>query len=324
MANVFRRALTVACLSIATLGVTGVQAQQTNYPDKPITFVVPYPAGGATDTLARLLAQKFSDAWNVPVIVSNKPGAGGTIGNNSVVTAEPDGYTVLIGITALVQQIELMKLPYDPLTDLAPIMRIANSPSILVVPPETKANNVTELIELIKADPSSFVYGSYGPGTSSHLQGASFAMQKDLDIVHIPYKGSAPLVTALMGGQVSMAFVDAGSSRPHLPKFKLLGVTGEQRLAWLPDVPTLKEQGLVNFEPLGWFGIFMPRATPADIQQKFAAEAQRILKEPDVSKRIADLGLIAAGEALADFAAVMKSDAAVYADIIKKANIKLN
>ena len=323
MANTIRRALTAACLSIMALVATGVQAQQGTYPNKPITFVVPYPAGGATDILARLMAQKFSEAWKVPVVVENKPGAGGTIGNQAVVKATPDGYTVLVAITALVQQIDLMKLPYDPLKDLAPLTRIATSTSILAVPTDTPANNAKELVELVKKNPNKFSYGTYGPGTSSHLQGAVFSTQNGLDLLHVPFKGAAPLMTAMLGNQVSMAFFDAGSSRSQLPKFKLLGVTGTQRLAWLPDVPTLKEQGQKMFEPQGWFGFLMPAGTPKPILDKFSTEAIRILAEPDVKKRIEDMGLIVGGDTPEQFAKLMRDDAAVYSKIIKDANIKI-
>lgn len=323
MANLTRRLLTAACFSVMAFGVGTVQAQQSNYPDKMITFVVPYPAGGATDILARLLAQKMSEAWKVSVIVDNRAGAGGTIGNNYVVKAAPDGYTVLVGITALVQQMHFMKLPYDLQKDLAPLMRIASSPSILAVPTSTPANNVKEFVSLIKANPNKYTYGSFGQGTTSHLQGAAFSMQNKLDILHVPYKGGAPLVTALMGDQVSLAFLDAGSSRPNLPKFKLLGVSGENRLAWLPNVPTLKEQGLTSFEPMGWFGMFMPAGTPKAIQEKFSAEAKRILAQPEITKRVEDLGLIVGGETLSEFASIIQKDASVWGEIVKGANITL-
>ena len=320
-----RGVLAAACFSALAVTPLVVQAQSANnnYPNRTITFVVPYPAGGATDTLARMLAQKMSEAWKVPVMVDNRAGAGGTIGNNYVVKAEPNGYTVLIGITALVQQLHVMDLPYTALTDLAPVMRIASSPSILAVPPSIPANSVQELVALIKANPEKHSYGSFGQGTTSHFQGAAFALQENLDIVHVPYKGGAPLVAALMGDQVTLGFLDAGSSRAQLPKFKLLGVSGENRLSWLPDVPTLKEQGLKNYEPLGWFGMFMPAGTPKAIQEKFAKEASRILAEPEVTKRVQDLGLIVGGETLGDFGQILKNDTEVWGKIVKDAKITL-
>jgi tripartite-type tricarboxylate transporter receptor subunit TctC len=310
-------------LSLALLGAAGAQAQ-TAYPSQPIKFIVPYPAGGATDVLARMVAQKMQDSWQQTVVVENKPGAGGTIGANLVAKGPADGHTVLFSIVALLQQISLMKLPYDPLKDFAPISRVAISPSVFAASTSLPVNNLAELIKLVKANPGKYSFGTYGPGTSAHLQGELLNMQSGMDLLHIPYQGAAPLVTAMLGGQLSTAFMDAGSSRQHFPKFKLLGVTGSERLSWLPNVPTLKEQGLHSFEPLGWFGMFLPVATPKPVVDKFSLEIQRILKLPDVREKIESMGLVPGGESQDQFAQVMKSDAEVYARIIRDAKISLN
>ena len=324
MKKTFTRRMTLAALSsLALLGTTGVHAQ-TAYPSQPIKFIVPYPAGGATDVLARMVAQKMQDSWQQTVVVENKPGAGGTIGNNLVAKAPADGHTVLFGIVALVQQMTLMKLPYDPIKDFAPISRVAISPSVLAASPTLPINNLAEFTSLVKANPGKHSIGSYGPGTSAHLQGALLNLQSGLDLTHVPYQGGAPLVTAMMGGQLSSAFMDAGSSKQHLPKFKLLGVTGTERLSWLPNVPTLKEQGLNSYEPMGWFGLFLPGATPKPVVDKFSAETQRILKLPDVREKIEAMGLIPGGETQENFAKVIKSDAEIYARIIRDAKITLN
>lgn len=324
MKKTFTRRMTLAALSsLALMGAAGVHAQ-TVYPSQPIKFIVPYPAGGATDVLARMVAQKMQESWQQTVVVENKPGAGGTIGNNQVAKAPADGYTVLFGIVALVQQISLMKLPYDPIKDFAPISRVAISPSVLAASPTLPINNLAEFTSLVKANPGKHSIGSYGPGTSAHLQGALLNLQTGMDLMHVPYQGGAPLVTAMIGGQLSSAFFDAGSSKQHLPKFKLLGVTGTERLSWLPNVPTLKEQGLNSYEPMGWFGLFLPAATPKPVVDKFSAETQRILKLPDVREKIEAMGLIPGGETTENFAKVMKSDAEVYARIIRDAKITLN
>jgi tripartite-type tricarboxylate transporter receptor subunit TctC len=309
--------------SLALLGA-GSALAQTAYPSQPIKFIVPYPAGGATDVLARMVAQKMQESWQQTVVVENKPGAGGTIGNNLVAKAPADGHTVLFGIVALVQQMTLMKLPYDPIKDFAPISRVAISPSVLAAAPTLPINNLPEFIKLVKAEPGKHSIGSYGPGTSAHLQGALLNLQSGLDLTHVPYQGGAPLVTAMMGGQLSSSFFDAGSSKQHLPKFKLLGVTGTERLSWLPNVPTLKEQGLNSYEPMGWFGLFLPAATPKPVADKFSAETQRILKLPDVREKIEAMGLIPGGETIDNFAKVVKSDADIYARIIRDAKITLN
>jgi tripartite-type tricarboxylate transporter receptor subunit TctC len=271
-----------------------------------------------------MVAQKMQESWQQTVLVENKPGAGGTIGNNQVAKAPADGHTVLFGIVALVQQMTLMKLPYDPIKDFAPISRVAISPSVLAASATLPVNTLAEFTSLVKANPGKHSIGSYGPGTSSHLQGALLNLQSGLDLTHVPYQGGAPLVTAMVGGQLSSAFLDAGSSKQHLPKFKLLGVTGTERLSWLPNVPTLKEQGLNSYEPMGWFGLFMPAATPKAVVDKFSAETQRILKLPDVREKIEAMGLIPGGETTDSFAKVVKSDADIYARIIRDAKITLN
>ena len=323
MQKMTRRVALAALSSLTVLTAGGVHAQ-TTYPNQPIKFIVPYPAGGATDALARMVAQKMQDNWQQTVVVENKPGAGGTIGNNLVAKSPADGYTVLFGIVALVQQISLMKLPYDPLKDFAPITRVAISPSVLAAAPSLPVNNLQEFVSLVKANPDKHSIGSYGPGTSAHLQGALLNLQAGLDLTHVPYQGGAPLVTAMMGGQLSSAFLDAGSSKQHLPKFKLLGVTGSERLAWLPQVPTLKEQGLQSYEPMGWFALLLPAATPKAVIDKFSAESQRILKLPDVREKIEAMGLIPGGETPESFARIMRSDAEIYGRIIRDAKITLN
>jgi tripartite-type tricarboxylate transporter receptor subunit TctC len=326
MKKTFTRRMALTTLSsLALLGASSALAQaQTAYPSQPIKFVVPYPAGGATDVLARMVAQKMQESWQQTVVVENKPGAGGTIGNNLVAKATADGYTVLFGIVALVQQMTLMKLPYDPLKDFAPISRVAVTPAVFAASTSLPVNNLAELIKLVKANPGKYSFGTYGPGTSAHLQGELLNLQTGMDLLHIPYQGAAPLVTAMLGGQLSTAFMDAGSSRQHIPKFKVLGVTGSERLSWLPNVPTFKEQGLNSFEPMGWLGLLLPAATPKPVVDKFSAETQRILKLPDVREKIEAMGLIPGGETSDSFAKVMKSDADIYARIIRDAKITLN
>jgi tripartite-type tricarboxylate transporter receptor subunit TctC len=326
MKKTFTRRMALATMSsLALMGAGSTLAQaQTAYPSQPIKFIVPYPAGGTTDVLARMVAQKMQESWQQTVVVENKPGAGGTIGNNLVAKATADGYTVLFGIVALVQQMTLMKLPYDPLKDFAPISRVAVTPAVFAASTSLPVNNLAELIKLVKANPGKYSFGTYGPGTSAHLQGELLNLQTGMDLLHIPYQGAAPLVTAMLGGQLSTAFMDAGSSRQHIPKFKVLGVTGSERLSWLPNVPTFKEQGLNSFEPMGWLGLLLPAATPKPVVDKFSAETQRILKLPDVREKIEAMGLIPGGETSDSFAKVMKSDADIYARIIRDAKITLN
>ena len=317
-----RTALAAAALAL-TLGVGPVLAQAP-FPSQNIKIIVPYPAGGATDILARMMAQKLGEAWGVAVLVENKPGAGGTIGNNAVAKAAPDGNTILMAITAIIQQPPLMNLPYDPIRDFAPVTQIAKSPSMFAVPLTSPATSLKDFVALVKANPGKYNYGTYGAGTSSHIQGSLLNLQGGLDMVHVPFQGAAPLVTNMVGGQLTSAFIDSASARAHIKSFRPLAVTGTARMASLPDVPTFKELGYKDFDPYGWFGLFLPAATPAAIVNKYADEANRILRLPDVTAKIEGLGLGVGGGKPEEFAQIVRGDAGVYARIIKDANIKLN
>lgn len=294
------------------------------YPSRTITLVVPAPPGGPADILARLYGTKIADSWKTTVIVDNKPGAAGSIGANQVAKAAPDGYTVLITIPALVQQMTLMKLPYDPLKDFQPVSRLAGFPLLLVVPKDTSASNLKEFIALVKPNARAFSIGNVGPGSTSQVAGALFNMQTGLDMVSVPYKGAAPLMTDLIGGQVKSAFSESVSVKPQMGKLKVLSVTGTERLTWLPDVPTLKEQGFHSFDPLLWIGAFMPAGTPKAVVDKFSAEIQRIAQLPEIVERLDGMGLMKGGDSANKFTETVKSDAAIYARIIKDANIKLD
>lgn len=313
-----------ALLALATVVACGGAFAQATYPSQPIKFIVPYPAGGATDVLGRTVAQKLNEAWGQPVLVENRTGASGTIGNQFVAKAPADGYTVLVAITALIQQPPLMdKLAYDPLKDLAPVTMIARSPSMLAVPLESPVKTLAEYIALAKSQPGKINYGTYGAGTSAHIQGSLLQQQAGIELIHAPFNGAAPLVTNLVGGQLMSAFIDIGSARPHLAKLRALAVTGTARIPGLPDAPSFKELGYHSFDPYGWFALFVPAGTPAPVVQKLSAEVNRILRLPDVTARIEGLGLQVGGGTPEDFGAVVRADAAIYARIIKDAGIKL-
>jgi tripartite-type tricarboxylate transporter receptor subunit TctC len=321
-----RRRLVGALPALAALAATpGAFAQGADsYPRQLIRLVVPYPAGGATDTLARLMATKLQEAWGQNVIVDNKPGASGTIGNDLVAKAPPDGHTVLMAITAIVQVPALMpNLPYDVMKDLQPLAQVANTNSLLAVPRTSNVSTLKDFVVMAKAQPGKLNYGSYGVGTSSHIQGSLLNLQAGLDLAHVPYKGAAPLLQDLRGGQLSSAFIDMATARPQLDAMKPLAVTGTKRNPLLPNVPTFAELGYHSFEPLGWFALFMPAGVPAPIAKKFADEANRILRLPDVVQRIESLGMTPGGMPTAEFAKVVREDAAVYARIIREANIRL-
>jgi tripartite-type tricarboxylate transporter receptor subunit TctC len=311
--------------ALAALGLPAVHAQVGDaYPRQAIRIVVPYPPGGATDTLGRMIATKLQEAWGQSVVVENKPGASGTIGNDLVAKSAPDGHTVLLAITAIVQVPALMpNLPYDVMKDLQPLAQVASTNSLLAVPTSASVNTLKDFVEQAKANPRKFNFGSYGVGTSSHIQGSLLNLQAGLDLVHVPYKGAAPLLTDLRGGQLHSAFIDMATARPHLESIKPLAVTGPRRNPLLPNVPTFAELGYHSFEPLGWFALFMPSGVPAPIAKKFADEANRILRLPDVVQKIEALGMTPGGMPTADFAKVVRDDAAIYGRIIREANIRL-
>jgi len=317
-----RRASAVALSMFAAAGAVAQDASA--YPGQPLRIVVPYPPGGATDTLARLVATKLQESWHQTVIVDNKPGASGTIGNDMVAKAPRDGYTILLGITAIVQVPSLMpKLPYDVAKDLQPLVQVASTNSVFVVPSSAAAGTLKEFIAQAKANPGKVSYGSYGVGTSSHIQGSLLNLQAGVDLTHVPYKGAAPLLQDLRGGQLSSAFIDMATVRPHLEHVKALAVTGTQRNKTLPNVPTFAELGFHSFEPVGWFGFFMPSGVAPPVAAKFTSEVARILRLPDVVARIESLGMTPGELRGEEFVRVVKSDAAIYARIIKDANIRL-
>lgn len=327
MKNLIQRREALLTLAAGLGSMTALPAAwaQATYPSKPIKVIVPYAPGGATDILARMVAAKLQESWGQTVVVENKPGASGVLGNDAVAKSPPDGYTVLLGITAMVQLATLMKLPYDPAKDFIPVTQLAVSTSVLAVPAATPAKTLAEYIALLKAQPGKHGYGSFGAGTSAHIQGELFKSQTGTDLAHVPYKGSAPMVNDLLGGQLSCAFLDVGSSRGHFKSGSLrpLASTGTERLKILPDVPTFAEAGLKNFEPRGWFAYFLPAGTPAPVVSKLATELARIIHLPDVSARIEELGLLPMGNTPEQFAAVVRNESVLYAKLIKDLQIRI-
>jgi tripartite-type tricarboxylate transporter receptor subunit TctC len=319
-------AFTAGATLIATTAPAYAQAKE--YPKaQNIKIVVPYPAGGATDTLGRLIGNKLQEAWGQTVIVDNRVGASGNIGAEMVAKSPGDGYTIMVGITAMIQAPYLYaKMPFDPFTSFAPVADLAHSGDLFVISSSIPANNLKEFIALAKANPDKYNYGSYGNATSSHIHGEMLNSQAGIKMLHIPYKGAAPVVNDLLGGQITAAFIDIASIRAHLGsgKFKVLASTGANRFKILPNVPTFTELGYKSFEPYGWFGVFVPASTPKDIVNKLSNEIVRIVKSPDVSQRITDLGLQVAGAPANEFAASMKADSAAWGKVIKEANIKID
>jgi tripartite-type tricarboxylate transporter receptor subunit TctC len=297
------------------------------YPGQGIRLVVPYPAGGSTDALARLIANRLREEWNQAVLVDNRPGAGGLLGNDLVAKAQPDGYTVLLAISAIVQAPALYpKVPYDVHKDLAPVAQLALSSNLLVVRPDFPAATLAEFLALAKANPGKYSYGSFGNGTSSHIHGEMLKKQANVDLTHIPYKGSAPLLNDLLGGQVSAGLADGSSARPHLAagKLKALAATGEKRSKAAPNAPTLTELGYRDFEPYGFFSVFVPAATPKPIVAKLSAQLVKIVMEPAIAARIEQMGIQAEPLAAPQFAQIVKRDAQTWATLIRGMGIRID
>jgi len=307
--------------------VAALAAAQT-YPTKPIRLVVPFPPGGATDILARDVAQKLTEAWGQSVIVDNRPGAGGNIGSELVAKSAPDGYTLEMGTvgTHAINASLYAKMPYDHVKDFTPVILVAGVPNVLVVNPSLPANSVAELIAYAKANPGKLNFASSGNGTSIHLSGELFKVMAGVQITHIPYKGSAPALQDLVGGQVQMMFDNLPPSLPQIKagKLRALAVTSAARASALPDVPTLAESGLPGFEASSWFGILAPAGTPAPIVAKLNAEIARYLATPEAKEKLAKQGANAAGGTPDDFAKHIAAETAKWAKVVKDSGAKID
>jgi len=300
----------------------GADAQ--TYPSKPIRWIVPFPPGGSTDLLARVVGQKLTESWGQQVIVDNRGGAGGTLGAAEAARAPGDGYTLLMGaIHHTIATSAYPKLPYDFQRDFAPITVVAIVPNVLVVNPSVPAKSVKELIAYAKANPGKLTYGSAGMGTAHHLIGEVFNARAGVDILHVPYKGSAPAVADLIGGQVSIMYDTVASCLPHVKAGKLrpLAVATAKRSSALPDVPTIAEAALPGFEVTTWFGALAPAKTPKELVVKLNAEMVKILNMPDVRKRLLEAGAEPVGNTPDEMAAQIKKETEEFAKIVKQAKI---
>jgi tripartite-type tricarboxylate transporter receptor subunit TctC len=309
-------------LAIAALALTAVSGAyaQTDYPNKPIHIVVTFTTGGAPDILARLIGERLQAAWGQSVIIDNKPGAGGNTGADSVAKAPPDGYTVVLGTvgTHSINGALYKKMPYDMVKDFAPITLLATTPNMLVVHPDVPAKTLKEFIALGKKE-GKMTFASSGSGTSIHVSGELFKTMTGIDMTHIPYKGRASAIPDVLGGRVTMMFDNMPSSLPLVKdgKLRALGVTSAKRSAAAPEIPTLAESGLPGFEAVSWFAMFAPANTPKPIVDKLQAEVSRILKSPEISKKLLEIGLDPAGGTPAELAEYQKSEITKWAKVVK-------
>jgi tripartite-type tricarboxylate transporter receptor subunit TctC len=324
-----RVSLLLSALPLVCAAATAqAQAQAQAYPNKPIRWIVPFAAGGTTDILARTIGEKLSPALGVPVIVENKPGAGGGVGATYTAKAPPDGYTIMGGtISTHAINASLYKdLQYDPVKDFAPVMLIARVPNMLVVNPNVPAKNVSELIALLKKNPGKYTFASSGNGTSQHLSGELFKTMTGVDMQHIPYKGSPPALQDVVGGAVTMTFDNITTAWPlaKSDKLRALAVTTAKRSAIAPDVPTLAESGLPGYEVGSWQGVFAPAGTPPEIVKRLNAEMVKILNMPDVKEKLTSLGAEPAGNTPEEFGAMVKAEVVKWADVVKKSGAKVD
>lgn len=301
------------------------QAMAQAWPSKPVRVVVPLAPGGGVDTVARAFAQKFSEAWKQPVIVDNRPGAGGTIGADAVAKAPKDGYTLLVhSASHAISSSLYRKLPYDATKDFAPVSQLISTYLMLAINPQVPAANVKELVALAKSQPGKINFGSTGSGGSPHLIAELFKLETGIDVVHIPYKGDAPLQPALLGNEVQYAFVTPNAVLQHAKagRLRAIAVTGPTRVSVAPDVPTIAEAGLPGVEYVGWIGLFATGGTPRDVQSRISEEAARVLKMPDILQRVPGWGGEPAGTTPEQFSARYLGDIAKYARIVKEARVK--
>lgn len=296
------------------------------YPNKPIKIVVPYPPGGSTDVVARLIGQKLQETWKQPVVVENRAGASGMIGTDIVAKSAPDGYTLLLAASGpQAVNISLFpKIPYDPVKDFAPITLVVSLPLLMVAPTSLPANNAREFIAWARDNKDKANYCSIGPGTPSHLAGELFKSMTGADVAHIPYKGSGPALIDTMGGVCSVLFDSALSSGPHVKsgKLKVLATGSKARLGSWPDVPTLAESGLPGYEAYTWGALVAPAGTPRDIVARLQAEVSRILALPDVKQKLEAQGAIPEGGSSEQLATFIQAEIGKWAKVIKDGNIK--
>ncbi len=312
--------VTTAVLAAAWL-VEPVVAQTTDFPNKPVRIVVPFPPGGATDITARVVAEKLSTKWGQPVVIDNKAGAGGNVGSDLVAKSAPDGYSIVLGVTGSHSiNISLYKkMPYHPLSDFEPLTQATIYPNAIVVNPQVPANNLPELIALLKKEPGKLSYGSDGNGTASHLGMEILKSKANVQLTHIPYRGSTPMITDLLGGTLMVGNTGLPAVQQHLKagKLKMIAITTPQRAPGAPDYKTVAEQGFANFNAAPWAGFFAPKGTPKPVVDKLAQDLADALKQPDVVQKMNELGSTVVGNKPDEFRQFVSRQIEMWAEGVK-------
>ena len=326
MSTFNRRILPALLASFLMTAAALAIAQQDNFPNRPIRLVVPYPPGGFTDILGRLIAEKLSVNLNQPVIVDNKGGGGSTIGSSFVAKAPADGYTLLLVAPDIAINVSLIpaRLTYDVRKDFAPVIQAAWSPMVLVTNPALQATTVKDFIALAKAEPGKINFASGGEGTGAHLALEMFKSRAGINVLHVPYKGNGPALTDLLGGQVSAMFMQYAVARPQIAagKLRVLGTPSGKRSPAIPEVPTIAESGLPGFDVAPWFGIMVPAATPPAVVAKLNAEIAKVMRQPEVRKQLADQGAEAVATTPEQFGSFIDSEISRWAVVVKESGAK--
>ena len=320
------RVLTRAGFALFACSVAYAAVAQSTYPTKPVRIVVPFPPGGPADALARIIGDKLSQPLGQPFVVENKPGAGGNIGMEQGAKAPPDGYTLTLAAAGnlTIAPSLYSKLPYDPAKDYAPITVLATVPNILITAPTVPAKTLRDLITLAKARPGTLNFASPGNGSGAHLAGELFKSTAGIDIVHVPFNGVGPAMTAVLAGDVQLFFAQSSAALQYINTGKVtaLGVASPKRMIAAPELPTLAEAGLPNFEVTSWYGLVAPAGTPSAIVERLNSEIVKALASTDVREKLAGLGAEPVGNSPSEFAAMQKSEAARWARLAKEANLR--
>ncbi len=328
-----RRKAGLVCAWVAALGMVAAASAGTalaqgaaTYPDRQIRIIVPYPPGGSTDPVARLVAEELKNLWGQPVIVDNRAGAAGSIGTDAVAKAAPDGYTILFHTSVISTDPSFKRqTPYNVQRDLMPLMQVATGPYLLVTPPSFPVSNVRELIAYAKANPGKLNYGSAGSGSSGHLIAELFKLRAGIDMVHVPFRGGGPSIQAVMGGEIQVLFDTVSGSRSLAEggQLKGLAVTSAERAALMPNTPTMAESGMEGgFEQVYWLGFFAPAGTPRDVAAKLASGISAAIAKPTVAARLRELGLLPRSVALSEFGKIVDEDIEKWRGVIRDAGIE--
>lgn len=317
----------IRAMAVAACTLACVTAQAQDYPSKPVRIIVPYPAGGTTDIIARITADQLSRQLNQPFVVDNRPGASGAIGSVAVKQAAPDGYTLVMGGASShgINSALNANLPYDAVHDFAPITKVAITPNVIAVHPSLPVNSLQELLALAKAQPDALNFGSTSTGGSPHMSAELLKMMAQVDMLHVPYRGAGPMLNDLVGGQIKVGFDNLPSTMPFIrsEKVRALAVTTAQRWSGAPEIPTVAESGVPGYEVSGWFGLLAPAGTPKEVLDRLQAAVARAMEQEEVQKQLMDLGAMAAVNTPEAFAKEIADDVARWKKVAEATGVKL-